>query len=162
MRGPRDLSTHGRMETPGFAADEARAQVTPRANRKGARVVRPLDVPTILAILVVTRMNEIFCVSVRNGKMLLIRGTCPNTLFHDLQDVMRRADVQRATLRAVKTDGHARLLASGVDDGIAQRCRNTFGTHPLHQLRSASSPQRRNLGQVLGIGWLAWLFATLN
>lgn len=112
--------------------------------------------------IVFTRVNEIFCLSVRNGRVLLVRGTCPNALSHDLEDVMRRANVQRATIRAVKAEGHARLVTSGVDDGVAQRCRNAFGTHPIHQLRSETSDRRRNLGQILGFAWLAWLLASLG
>ncbi|MBL4685947.1 MAG: DUF3634 family protein [Nannocystaceae bacterium] len=108
--------------------------------------------------LVVTRLNEIFCLSVRNTQVLLVRGHIPTPLLLDLQDIMRRAQVEQATIRAVKGSGHARIVVSGTDDGTAQRCRNAFGNHPIQQLRARSVPAgARNLGQTLGIAWLAWL-----
>jgi len=71
--------------------------------------------------------------------------------------VVRRERVDRATIRAMKGDGHARLVASGVSEGTAQRLRNVFGTHPIQKLRAASTPKVRNVGQVLGVAWLAWM-----
>ncbi|MDQ3030935.1 MAG: DUF3634 family protein [Myxococcota bacterium] len=105
-----------------------------------------------------SRANEIFCVSVRDGRLLLVRGRIPIALKHDFEDVVRRARLQRATIRAVSSQSHARLVMSGVDEHVAQRLRNTFGHHPIQKLRSAPAKYPRNLGQVLGIAWLAWLF----
>lgn len=123
----------------------------------------PLVVLAVLGVavyVVATRLAEIFCVSVRNGRVLVVRGAVPTPLLQDLADLMQRAGIERATLRAIKTSGHARLSMSGVDESTAQRCRNVFGTHPIHQLRSRPIPQgTKNLGQMLGIVWLAWLLA---
>lgn len=105
-----------------------------------------------------SRANEIFCVSVRQGRMLVVRGRLPVALLHDFEDVIRRARVQRATIRAVSTQSHARLVVSGIDEGTAQRLRNVFGHHPIQKLRAAPLPGQRNVGQLLGIAWLAWLF----
>jgi hypothetical protein len=105
-----------------------------------------------------SRANEIFCVSVRQGRMLVVRGRVPVALLHDIEDVVRRARVQRATIRAVSTQSHARLVTSGLDEGTAQRLRNVFGHHPIQKLRAAPVPGQRNIGQLLGIAWLAWLF----
>lgn len=104
------------------------------------------------------RANEIFCVSVRDGRALVVRGRVPSAVMHGIEDVVRRAAVERATIRAVRGQGHARLLVSGTDDFVAQRLRNTFGVHPIHKLQAAPLPGPRNLGQLLGIAWLAWLF----
>ncbi|MBV1860210.1 MAG: DUF3634 family protein [Nannocystaceae bacterium] len=122
--------------------------------------------PAVLLLLVVggvgyfviTRMQEIFCISVRGGRMLVVRGNIPTPLLQDLGDVLDRAGVVQARVRAVKTPGHAQIRTSGVDEGTAQRCRNVFGTHPIHQMRSVPmSEGSKNLGQWLGIEWLAWL-----
>jgi hypothetical protein len=105
-----------------------------------------------------SRRDELFVISVRNGRLLLVRGHCPNPLFHDLEDVVHRAGVQRATIRAVKSDEHSRIVADGVDEGVAQRLRNAFGAHPIHLRRAPErSEERRNIGQWLGIAWLAWM-----
>lgn len=103
------------------------------------------------------RAGELFCVSMRDGRLLVVRGAVPPSLLHDLGDVLKRAGVRSATVRAVRSSGHARLVARGVDDRVLQRLRNTLGVHPIHKLRAAPLPSSRNLGQLLGIVWLAWL-----
>ncbi len=112
-----------------------------------------------LAYFVYTRSNELFCLSVRNGRTLLVRGRIPPGLFEGLADVAERTKLERATIRAVAGEAHARLVFSGVPDGPAQRMRNVFGIHPVQRLRGAALPAARNAGQVLGIAWLAWMFA---
>jgi hypothetical protein len=116
-----------------------------------------LALAVIVVLVVLSRANEIFCVSVKDGKLLVVRGAVPPALLHGIADVIQRERVLRATIRAVKGDGHARLVASGVSEGTAQRLRNVFGTHPIQKLRAAPMPKARNLGQVLGVAWLAWL-----
>jgi hypothetical protein len=114
-----------------------------------------------LALLVgffwLERANEIFYVSVRAGRCLVVRGRIPASLLDGLADVAARAKVQHGSIKAVKSEGHARLVTSGIDDGTTQRMRNVFGHHPVQKLRAAPLPGKRNLGQVLGFAWLAWL-----
>lgn len=118
-----------------------------------------LAVIGLVVWLVLSRANEIFCVSVRDGRMLVVRGRIPPSLMHDFEDVFRRARVQRATVRAVSSQSHARLVVSGADEHVAQRLRNAFGYHPIQKLRAAPAMRYpRNVGQLLGIAWLAWLF----
>ena len=111
--------------------------------------------------VVVPRLNELFLVSVRGGKLLVVRGRVPPSLLHDIEDVVRRAGVDGATIRAVKTPEGARLVTSGVDEGVAQRLRNAFQLQPMAQLRRAPLMDDRNLGQVLGFVWLAWLLSSI-
>jgi hypothetical protein len=122
----------------------------------------PVLIVVLIALAVAAyflwRGGEIFCLSVRNGRMLLVRGRIPPSLLHDIEDVVRRCNIRRATIRGVAEQHHARIVASGVDEGTAQRLRNVFGTHPIQKLRGAKLPSTRNLGQLLGIAWLAWLF----
>ena len=113
----------------------------------------------IALFVVVPRMNELFLVSVRGGRVLVVRGRVPPGLLHDIEDVVQRAGVERATIRALKAPEGARLVVSGVDEGVAQRLRNAFRLQPMAQLRAAPILEERNLGQVLGIVWLAWLFS---
>lgn len=126
------------------------------------RMIDPVLVVVLIAIAVGAylfwRANELFCLSVREGRVLLIRGRIPPSLLHAIEDVARRSGIRRATIRGVAGQHHARIVASGVDEGTAQRLRNVFGTHPVQKLRGAKLPEARNLGQLLGIAWLAWLF----
>ena len=110
-----------------------------------------------IAWLVWQRINEIFCVSIRDGRVLLVRGRIPPAVMDGFADVAKRQRVARATVRAIAGQGHARLSISGADDATAQRLRNVFGHHPVARLRCARLPSTRNAGQILGIAWLAWL-----
>lgn len=115
-----------------------------------------LVVGALIAYFVWQRMNEIFVISVRDGRVMVLRGGVPPSLLHGIEDIITRARVQRATIRALKGERHARIVASGVDEAVAQRLRNAFGTHPVHTLRGAKLPKVRNIGQILGFAWLAW------
>lgn len=112
----------------------------------------------VVAILAM-RVNEIFFVSVRDGRCLIVRGRVPGALLDGMSDVVRRSRVARGSIRAVRSEGHARLAVRGMDEGTAQRLRNVFGTHPIQKLRAAQATSNRNLGQLLGLAWLAWLLA---
>lgn len=107
--------------------------------------------------MVISRSNELFVLSVRGGSVLLIRGRIPGALQHDIEDVLKRARVQNASIRALRSSGHARLEMRGLDEGTQQRLRNTFGIHPIQKLRSAPMAANRNLGQLMGFTWLAWM-----
>ncbi len=108
-------------------------------------------------LVVVPRMNELFLISVRDGRLLVVRGRVPVRVRQDLADVVRRAGVQRGSIRAVRESGHARLTTRGIDEGTTQRLRNAFGTHPVQRLQAAPLVKGRNFGQLLGVAWLAWL-----
>lgn len=112
--------------------------------------------------LVMDRIGEIFCISVRDGRCLVVRGRIGGNLLEGIADVVRRAGVKRATIRAVKGEHHARLALRGIDEGTGQRLRNVFGTHPVQKLRQAPLATKRNLGQLLGVAWLAWLLVALG
>lgn len=105
-----------------------------------------------------TRLNELFCLSVRQGQVLVVRGRVPAGLLNDLKDAMK--SVPRATVRAHKTPEGARLSCSGVDDFLEQRLRNIFNLYPQSRLAAAEPLNRRNVGQLLGVAWLAWLFTS--
>jgi len=105
------------------------------------------------------RANEMFVIAVRDGRILVMRGRIPASLREDIRDVIARANVGRATLRVVRSGGAARMLTEGVDANVAQRLRNVLSLYPDHKLRAAPAPQGRNLGQLLGIAWLAFRLA---
>lgn len=121
-----------------------------------------LVVVAIVVWLVAERMGEIFCVSVRDGRCLVVRGRISGNLLEGIADVVKRAGVRRGTVRAVKGEHHARLVFRGIDEATAQRLRNVFGHHPVQKLRQAPIATKRNLGQLLGVTWLAWLLVELG
>jgi len=104
-----------------------------------------------------SRASELFCLSVRNGRVLVVRGRIPGGLLSDIRDVVSKPVVAHATIRAVKQEHGARLAVSGLDEGREQRLRNIFRLYPISNLRAAPLIEKPTLGQVLGIAWLAWL-----
>ncbi len=115
----------------------------------------------LVVFLVGGRANEIFFISVRQGRCLVVRGRIPGVLLDGLSDVVARSRVASGSIKAVRGDGHARLVMRGMDEGTSQRLRNVFGTHPVQKLRAAKVVANRNLGQLLGFAWLAWLLVGL-
>jgi hypothetical protein len=123
----------------------------------------------MLAVLVVlgavgffvwaSRQRELFCVSVRQGRVLLVRGRIPGGLLSDFADALGAAPaVARATIRAYRDEGGARLeVAGSIDGGRAQRLRNIFALYPMSRLSAAPVASQRTIGQIVGIVWLAWL-----
>ena len=119
----------------------------------------------VLAVVAVVlyfawRAAEIFRVSVRDGRALVIRGRVPPALLRAIREIVRsQPAVTNGTIRAVRGEHGARLTASGaIDDGRLQRLRNAFALFPTSKLRAAAPVARPTLGQVLGIAWLAWMF----
>ena len=113
----------------------------------------------VLVVFFAIRSGEIFCVSVRDGRALVIRGRVPPALLRAIREIVgSQPAVARATIKAVRGEHGARLTARGaIDEGRIQRLRNAFGLFPTAKLRSAAPIARPSLGQVLGIAWLAWM-----
>jgi len=115
-------------------------------------------VAALVLLVVYLRARELFCVSVRGGRTLVVRGRIPPGLLTSIGEVVRRDGVKRGTVKALRGEHNARLVTSGMSEATEQRLRNVFGIHPVQKLRSAPPIRAKNLGQVLGIAWLAWMF----
>jgi hypothetical protein len=103
------------------------------------------------------RSRELFYLSVRRGKLLVVRGRVPGGFLHEASETVRRPMVARASIRGHKGEHGAQLSFSGdLDEGRRQRLRNVFALYPASQLRAADPIKRPTLGQILGIAWLAW------
>ena len=113
----------------------------------------------VAAIYFLWRSAEIFCVSVRDGRALVIRGRVPPPLLRAIREIVAaQPEVTHGTIRAVRGEHGGRLTArGGIDEGRLQRLRNAFGLYPVSKLRAAPPIARPSLGQVLGIAWLAWM-----
>lgn len=112
-----------------------------------------------VAYLVISRANELFCVSIRGGACLVVRGRVPPKLWRELVTTAQVNGITRGTIRAVKEGGAARLVTDGISPEITQRLRNSVGSAGLSAMRvsQTGSGASRNLGQLLGIVWLAWM-----
>src|SRR5262245_20209797 len=97
-----------------------------------------------------SRAAEIFCVSVRDGRALVIRGRVRPPLLRAIREIVAEPPVVAATVRAVRGEHGARLVARGkIDEGRVQRLRNAFGLYPVSKLRAAARVRHPTLGQVL-------------
>jgi hypothetical protein len=115
-------------------------------------------VAALFAVAWLVRHEDLFCLSVRDGRVLVVRGCAPPGFVSDVRDIAAREGVRDATVRAVKTERGGRLLFSGdLSEGTQQRLRNVFGILPAAQLRHAPPIKNPTLGQALGIAWLAWI-----
>lgn len=121
----------------------------------------------IIAVLAVlglwwfTRSRELFVLAVRKGKVLVVRGRVPPGLLRDFRDILANTGYS-GTIKAIAQEERARLVATGEVAQLQQRLRNTFGLRPVAQLRHAPAIARPNLGQLVGIAWLAWLLEDLT
>lgn len=116
----------------------------------------------VIAVLVISRANELFFVSVRDGRCLLVRGSVPPSVWSELQAVVRTSGARHGSIRAVKEGGSARIVATGLGEGVEQRLRNAVGARGFHRARASGATAAsggRNLGQLLGVAWLAWMLS---
>lgn len=103
------------------------------------------------------RATELFFVSVRRGRVLVVRGAVPPALLLDLSEIVRRARPRHGSLRAVRRAGGAVALEvdGAIDGATAQRLRNAFGLVPAARIKAAArAPRRSRAG--MGVAWLAW------
>lgn len=88
------------------------------------------------------RSTELFVLRVNGGKTRFVRGRIPQSLFDELDDVLRRSDSD-GLLRVYVERGEARIDTRGTfSDGTQQRLRNVIGTVPLQRIRAGSRPRR--------------------
>jgi hypothetical protein len=112
----------------------------------------------VLGLWWFTRTGELFCLSVRGGRLLLVRGRAPGGFISEARSIVARASVESGTIRAFKTERGGRLVVSGgIDERTEQRLRNLFALYPASQLRHAPAIARPTFGQLVGVAWLAWL-----
>jgi hypothetical protein len=97
--------------------------------------------PLVIALL---RANELFCLRIRSGKLVVARGRIPQGLLDDIGDVLRDARVGEGTLRGVSEEGRVRLYPEmELTDAHRQRLRNVVAQWPVTRVRNANAARRR-------------------
>lgn len=125
-------------------------------------LVAAVLVCVLVFALLMMRGNELFLISVRDGKLLVVRGRVPVSLLSDFRDIVNRPTVKRGTIKGYKGEYGAQISTRGIDEGREQRMRNTFQLYPASKLRSAPIDKQRTFGQVMGVVWLAWILDRRN
>ncbi|HEX5660583.1 MAG TPA: DUF3634 family protein [Polyangiales bacterium] len=91
----------------------------------------------VALIVAAGRARELCVLSVRAGQLTVARGRLPPGVLEALADVVRRGNVERATLRVLRDGERARVSATGLDEFTLQRARNVIGIYPLAKLLAA-------------------------
>jgi hypothetical protein len=111
-----------------------------------------------IGVWLLGRASELFYVSVRDGKLLVVRGRVPVGLLQAFREAVSEPVVRRGAIKAWREASGGQLGCSGdIDEGREQRMRNAFMLYPASKLRQAQMVDKPNFGQVLGVVWLAWL-----
>lgn len=77
-----------------------------------------------------SRANEIFRISVHNGKIVKLHGKIPTSLLEDFRGIVAQPVVSNATIYAYHNQVSFQLSISGVEDkNQEQRLRNVFYLH---------------------------------
>jgi hypothetical protein len=90
-------------------------------------------------LFIAARSAITLCVArVEKGKLVVVRGGLSARARNDIEAVVSRAKIKRATIRLVRAKDHARVEARGLSKDQLQRIRNVVGTMSLAQLRGDS------------------------
>jgi len=115
-----------------------------------------VGVVVVLGVWWLSRRSELFFISVRDGKALVVRGRVPVSMLQEFKEAVASPKVKRGSIRAFRTEGGGQLACTGgISEGREQRMRNTFMLYPASQLRHTPAIQQPTLGQLSGIAWLA-------
>jgi hypothetical protein len=118
----------------------------------------PVALLAVAVVWVLLRRGELFFLSVRDGKVLVVRGRIPISMLQEFREAVTNPTVRRGSIRASRTESGGELSCSGdISEGREQRMRNTFMLYPASQLRQAPPIKQPTLGQVAGVAWLAWM-----
>jgi hypothetical protein len=80
----------------------------------------------------------LFRAEVEQGRVVKLQGRAPKGLVRDLNDVLHRRPVTKATLRVRAEGDRAGLDVTGdLNEGEMQRLRNVLGGWPVAKIRAA-------------------------
>lgn len=89
-------------------------------------------------VLMMRNATLLFWAEVEQGRVVKLKGRAPKGLVRDLNDVLHRRPVTRATLRVRAEGDRAGLDAKGdLKEGELQRLRNVLGGWPVAKIRAA-------------------------
>lgn len=116
-----------------------------------------LTLAAIAAFFWFTTSGVVFRLSVRKGRVLAVQGRVSPHLLDDIAGIVARDGVTSGTITAMARDERVGLrFDKRFPEGTAQRIRNVVGLTTSASLRAAPPIRDANLGQRLGIAWLAW------
>jgi hypothetical protein len=86
----------------------------------------------------VDRETTLFVVRVKEGRLTHVRGRIPPRVLDEIRDVVARASVRKARIKAFVRDGRPTLRLSGeFDPNFLQVLRNVVGQYSVAEFRAA-------------------------
>lgn len=99
-----------------------------------------LSLPCLLLLAfgyALRRANELFALSARAGKLVLLRGRLPPALLAEFAEIAQRERLDNAEIRVLSESGAPRLLVQGAaNPALEQALRNVLGPYPIARIRS--------------------------
>lgn len=86
--------------------------------------------------LALRRANELFVLEARQGKLHVLRGRLPPSLFSELAEIAARESADAAQIRVVSESGLPRLIVNGSAQRSEQAMRNVLGRYNVAQIRA--------------------------
>jgi hypothetical protein len=83
------------------------------------------------------RANELFALTARAGKLVLLRGRLAPVLFSEFAEIAERERLDGAEIRVLSESGVPRLVLRGAPNpALEQAFRNVLGRYPVSQIRA--------------------------
>lgn len=115
----------------------------------------------ILLVLVLTlltalsRAHELYCVSVRGGRSLIVRGSLPASTQDEIDKLFASSASDEVVIRAFDREGEVHLNVSGATDTEVRWLERLLGGLGPDDL-PPPLPWQRTWWRFLGFVWLAW------
>lgn len=101
-----------------------------------------------------SRAHELYCVSVRGGKALLVRGNLPANVHHEVERLLGSTP-DEVVIRGFEREGQVSVEVAGASAFEAGQLRSLLGNLGSEDL-PPRLPHDRRLRRVLGYIWLSW------
>jgi hypothetical protein len=106
----------------------------------GLLILSVLSVPLFVAL---RRANELFRISVREGRASHVSGRLPSPLLEDIREIVARPPLENAEIRVVSESSQPRVVVRGkIGEGQLQRLRNVVGRYQVQQIRAGKRRRR--------------------
>lgn len=110
---------------------------------------------TLLTAL--SRAHELYCVSVRDGRSLVVKGGLPASTQNELDRIFAGSESTDVVVRAFEREGEIRIEVVGATDSEVRRLEGLLGGLGSEDLPPVL-PRDRTWVKTLGFVWLSrWL-----
>lgn len=112
---------------------------------------------TVVMVLLtaLSRAHELYCVSVRGGRSLVVRGSLPASTQKEVDQVFAGSPSDQVLIRAFDREGVVQLTVTGASDDETRRLERLLEGLGPDEL-PPPLPWQKSWWRFLGFVWLAW------